>query len=255
MPRRPRAPRPAPRRGETRKTECPECRMPVAPRISCQRRGRLLRRVGLAVALAVELRTSSRRRSRCRRTGILGRESVRDIRGLGPGEQQHVLGGWQVGAPRRRRPRRSRHPRRRRGDWVSGSIPACRSSIRRAGEVEARQTRMSTTVSSKDDFLPSPARSRHHRHRARRHRSSPATRGASSSSPTRSRASGCASGSPPTSADESKSFWRAETVEVLDASPHRRPHIWARGRRRRGPGGAPGRRRPRSHRARAPARR
>lgn len=23
------------------------------------------------------------------------------------------------------------------------------------------------------------------------------------------------------------SFWRAETVEVLDASPHRRPHVWA----------------------------
>ena len=24
-----------------------------------------------------------------------------------------------------------------------------------------------------------------------------------------------------------KSFWRAETVEVLEASPHRRPHVWA----------------------------
>ncbi|GAB3616090.1 TRAM domain-containing protein [Okibacterium endophyticum] len=24
-----------------------------------------------------------------------------------------------------------------------------------------------------------------------------------------------------------KSFWRAETLEVLDASPHRRPHVWA----------------------------
>jgi tRNA/tmRNA/rRNA uracil-C5-methylase (TrmA/RlmC/RlmD family) len=29
------------------------------------------------------------------------------------------------------------------------------------------------------------------------------------------------------STGDSKSFWRAETVEVLDASPHRRPHIWA----------------------------
>lgn len=29
------------------------------------------------------------------------------------------------------------------------------------------------------------------------------------------------------SAGSSKSFWRAETVEVLDASPHRRPHVWA----------------------------
>ncbi len=24
-----------------------------------------------------------------------------------------------------------------------------------------------------------------------------------------------------------RSFWRAETIEVLDASEHRRPHIWA----------------------------
>ncbi|PPF82142.1 23S rRNA methyltransferase [Subtercola sp. Z020] len=29
------------------------------------------------------------------------------------------------------------------------------------------------------------------------------------------------------SADDHSSFWRAETVEVLEASPHRRPHIWA----------------------------
>ncbi|MBP3979025.1 class I SAM-dependent RNA methyltransferase [Microbacterium sp. BLY] len=26
---------------------------------------------------------------------------------------------------------------------------------------------------------------------------------------------------------DTRSFWRAETVEVLEASPHRRPHIWA----------------------------
>ena len=25
---------------------------------------------------------------------------------------------------------------------------------------------------------------------------------------------------------DTRSFWRAETVEVLDASPHRRPHVW-----------------------------
>ncbi|MBS1675297.1 MAG: class I SAM-dependent RNA methyltransferase [Actinobacteria bacterium] len=29
------------------------------------------------------------------------------------------------------------------------------------------------------------------------------------------------------SAADRRSFWRAETVEVLDASPHRRPHVWA----------------------------
>ncbi len=27
--------------------------------------------------------------------------------------------------------------------------------------------------------------------------------------------------------ESKKSFWRADTVEVLDASPHRRPHVWA----------------------------
>ncbi|WP_144873675.1 class I SAM-dependent RNA methyltransferase [Microbacterium sp. 1.5R] len=31
----------------------------------------------------------------------------------------------------------------------------------------------------------------------------------------------------PESTGSSKSFWRAETVEVLEASPHRRPHVWA----------------------------
>ncbi|RFA15229.1 23S rRNA methyltransferase [Subtercola boreus] len=29
------------------------------------------------------------------------------------------------------------------------------------------------------------------------------------------------------SSDDHSSFWRAETLEVLEASPHRRPHIWA----------------------------
>ena len=28
------------------------------------------------------------------------------------------------------------------------------------------------------------------------------------------------------SSDSKKSFWRAETVEVLEASPHRQPHVW-----------------------------
>lgn len=32
---------------------------------------------------------------------------------------------------------------------------------------------------------------------------------------------------PQDEAADSRSFWRAETVEVIDASPHRRPHIWA----------------------------
>ncbi|HCS60529.1 MAG TPA: 23S rRNA methyltransferase [Microbacterium sp.] len=32
------------------------------------------------------------------------------------------------------------------------------------------------------------------------------------------------------------SFWRAETVEVLDASPHRRPHVWAEADVSRAPG-------------------
>ncbi|WP_313358199.1 TRAM domain-containing protein, partial [Microbacterium sp.] len=30
-----------------------------------------------------------------------------------------------------------------------------------------------------------------------------------------------------TEGDDSKRFWRAETREVLDASPHRRDHVWA----------------------------
>ena len=42
------------------------------------------------------------------------------------------------------------------------------------------------------------------------------------------------------STGESKSFWRAETVEVLDASPHRRPHIWAEADVSRAPEDRPG---------------
>jgi len=42
------------------------------------------------------------------------------------------------------------------------------------------------------------------------------------------------------STDESKSFWRAETVQVLDASPHRRPHIWAEADVARAPEDRPG---------------
>lgn len=42
------------------------------------------------------------------------------------------------------------------------------------------------------------------------------------------------------STDESKSFWRAETVEVLEASPHRRPHIWAEADVSRDPENRPG---------------
>ncbi len=41
-------------------------------------------------------------------------------------------------------------------------------------------------------------------------------------------------------AADSKSFWRAETVEVLEASPHRRPHIWAEADVSRDPVDRPG---------------
>lgn len=39
---------------------------------------------------------------------------------------------------------------------------------------------------------------------------------------------------------ETRSFWRAETVEVLDASPHRRPHLWAEADVSRDPADRPG---------------
>ncbi len=42
------------------------------------------------------------------------------------------------------------------------------------------------------------------------------------------------------STGDSKSFWRAETVEVLEASPHRRPHIWAEADVSRAPEDRPG---------------
>ena len=42
------------------------------------------------------------------------------------------------------------------------------------------------------------------------------------------------------STGESKSFWRAETVEVLEASPHRRPHVWAEADVSRAPEDRPG---------------
>jgi tRNA/tmRNA/rRNA uracil-C5-methylase (TrmA/RlmC/RlmD family) len=42
------------------------------------------------------------------------------------------------------------------------------------------------------------------------------------------------------STGESKSFWRAETVEVLEASPHRRPHIWSEADVARAPEDRPG---------------
>ena len=42
------------------------------------------------------------------------------------------------------------------------------------------------------------------------------------------------------STGESKSFWRAETVEVLEASPHRRDHIWADADVSRAPEDRPG---------------
>lgn len=39
---------------------------------------------------------------------------------------------------------------------------------------------------------------------------------------------------------DTRSFWRAETVEVLDASPHRRPHIWPEADLSRDPAARPG---------------
>jgi len=46
---------------------------------------------------------------------------------------------------------------------------------------------------------------------------------------------------PPEGADAStRSFWRAETVEVLEASEHRRPHIWAEADVSRDPAERPG---------------
>lgn len=40
--------------------------------------------------------------------------------------------------------------------------------------------------------------------------------------------------------DAKKSFWRAETVRVLEASPHRRPHVWAEASVDRDPADRPG---------------
>ena len=40
--------------------------------------------------------------------------------------------------------------------------------------------------------------------------------------------------------DAKSSFWRAETLEVLDASPHRRPHVWAEADISRDPDGRAG---------------
>ena len=43
-----------------------------------------------------------------------------------------------------------------------------------------------------------------------------------------------------TDAGDGKSFWRAETVEVLEASEHRRPHVWAEADVSRDPVDRPG---------------
>jgi len=48
------------------------------------------------------------------------------------------------------------------------------------------------------------------------------------------------SGSPVSASEDKRSFWRAETVEVLDASPHRRPHVWAEADVSRDPADRPG---------------
>lgn len=44
----------------------------------------------------------------------------------------------------------------------------------------------------------------------------------------------------PSADADTRSFWRAETVEVLDASPHRRAHVWAEADVSRAPGQRPG---------------
>ena len=44
----------------------------------------------------------------------------------------------------------------------------------------------------------------------------------------------------PGNASDNRSFWRAETVEVLEASPHRRPHVWAEADVSRAPEQRPG---------------
>lgn len=41
-------------------------------------------------------------------------------------------------------------------------------------------------------------------------------------------------------ADAKKSFWRAETIRVLEPSPHRRPHVWAEASVDRDPAARPG---------------
>lgn len=44
----------------------------------------------------------------------------------------------------------------------------------------------------------------------------------------------------PGSGSDARRFWRAETVEVLDASPHRRPHVWPEADVARAPEQRPG---------------
>ena len=53
-------------------------------------------------------------------------------------------------------------------------------------------------------------------------------------------APGPSAGSGTGAAADTRSFWRAETVEVLEASPHRRPHVWAEADVSRAPGQRPG---------------
>lgn len=44
----------------------------------------------------------------------------------------------------------------------------------------------------------------------------------------------------PADGADTRSFWRAETIEVLDASPHRRPHVWPEADVTRAPEQRPG---------------
>ncbi len=55
--------------------------------------------------------------------------------------------------------------------------------------------------------------------------------------------------------DDKPTFWRADTVRVLEPSPHRRPHPWAEAALDRDPPERAGRSRVRPHRSGPSARR
>ena len=178
-----------------------------------------------------------------------------------------------VEAPRLRppRPRRSPRPHRHPGAIVSGfdarlpqqhepgggrrgeadlhafTVAAQRAGCGMLGGWMLRRARQPETTRPR-------CHQRRPRRRVRRTHGDPADdRGAAAAScscPTRSPASGCASGSPTSARSPSGA---ARSLEVLDASPHRRPHIWRQADVDSAAAPAPGRRGLRPHRADAPA--